>query len=112
MSSEAPQYLQAVLTKIDEITQRVYVVENDLEQLRARIEKDIAPLLLAGQGGTPEPGWLAVPWIGQNVRDVATDDYSSSDCGPACVAMWLTYRGKTPTVDDVSKATGLSAGFT
>jgi ABC-type bacteriocin/lantibiotic exporter with double-glycine peptidase domain len=55
---------------------------------------------------------LPVPWVGQNVQGVNTDDFSNSDCGPACVAMLLRMRGQSPTVDDVSKATGLSAGYT
>jgi len=54
---------------------------------------------------------LPVKWIGQNtVR--TDDDLSKSDCGPACVAMWLGYRGLTVSVDDVSRVTGKAPGYT
>jgi hypothetical protein len=59
----------------------------------------------------PEHVLTAVPWIGQNTART-DDDYSNSDCGPACVAMWLNYRSKVVTVDDVSKATGKPPGYT
>jgi ABC-type bacteriocin/lantibiotic exporter with double-glycine peptidase domain len=63
----------------------------------------------------PAPGGkrLLVPWIGQNVDSVTTDDYTKSDCGAACVAMLInTFRGgQGVTVDEVSKATGLQAGY-
>lgn len=54
---------------------------------------------------------IAAPWIGQNVREIDSDDYAGNDCGTACLAMWLGYRGQSVTVDQVSKATGLSRGF-
>lgn len=54
---------------------------------------------------------LTVPWVGQNT-DRSDDDYSRSDCGPADVCMWLRLRGVTVSVDDVSRATGLAAGYT
>ena len=53
---------------------------------------------------------LNVPWVGQNtIRP--DDDRSKSDCGPAVVCQWLRYRGVFVSVDDVSIATGLPAGF-
>jgi uncharacterized protein YvpB len=53
---------------------------------------------------------LPVKWIGQNTAR-PDDDYSNSDCGPACVAMWLGYRGVTVSVDDVSRATSKPPGY-
>lgn len=53
---------------------------------------------------------LAYPWIGQNTP-LSTDDWSNSDCGPACVAM-IVSASRRITVDDASKATGLSRGYT
>ncbi len=52
-----------------------------------------------------------VPWVGQNTI-LNTDDYSNSDCGPASLTMWLNYRHKSVTVDDVSRATGKPKGYT
>lgn len=54
---------------------------------------------------------LHVPWVGQNVATVNTDDFSNSDCGPACVAMWLAYWQNPRTVDEVSEATSLQRGY-
>lgn len=54
---------------------------------------------------------LPVPWIAQNDPMSTTDDFTNSDCGPACVAMILRWLSHNVTVDDVSKATGLPAGF-
>jgi hypothetical protein len=54
---------------------------------------------------------LGISWIGQNTSAI-TDDYSNSDCGCACVAMWLNFVGVHKTVDDVSAATGLARGYT
>src|SRR5512136_647111 len=53
---------------------------------------------------------IPIAWMGQNTS-ATTDDYSNSDCGPACVAMWLNWLGHTVTVDDVSAATGLTRGY-
>lgn len=54
---------------------------------------------------------LNVPWIGQNVDSVATDDYTKSDCGAAVLAMMIGYTGRAVTVDEVSRATGRPAGY-
>lgn len=67
-------------------------------QLKAIVQQQIAPA----------PHLLSVPWLSQLGPDAA---YSNSDCGPADVAMWLRLVGKIVSVDDVSKATGLSAGY-
>lgn len=51
---------------------------------------------------------LSVPWLSQLGPKAA---YSNSDCGPACVAMWLRSLGQAATVDQVSKETGLPYGY-
>ena len=51
---------------------------------------------------------LDVPWASQLGPDAA---YSNSDCGPACVAMWLRWIGRAVNVDQVSQATGLPKGY-
>ena len=56
------------------------------------------------------PYLLPIGWAGQNTPR-PDDDYSNSDCGPACVAMWLRYRGIMVSVDDVSRATGKPRGY-
>lgn len=61
-------------------------------------------------GGIPAH-MIAVPWIGQNVKEITSDDYSNNDCGPDCVAMVLHWRGLDLTVDEISKATGLPYGY-
>lgn len=81
-----------------------------------RLANDLAALrdVLAADEfleGAPAGRQLAVPWIGQNVPGVSTDDLSNSDCGPACVAMWLGLLGQAVTVDQVSVATGLLPGY-
>jgi uncharacterized protein YvpB len=53
---------------------------------------------------------LKVPWVGQNTIRT-DDDYSNSDCGAACVAMWLRFRGVEVSVDAVSVATGRQANY-
>lgn len=54
---------------------------------------------------------LSIPWLSQNDPRSTTDDYSNSDCGPACVAMILRARAQNVTIDDVSKATDLPQGY-
>jgi hypothetical protein len=51
-----------------------------------------------------------IPWIGQNTQRT-DDDFSNSDCGAACVAMWLRSMGTIIDVDTVSRATGLRLGY-
>lgn len=98
---------------VDKITHDISAIRGWTDALEADVkaanEAYNAMVLLEG----PSKHLLAVPWIGQNVPSVTTDDYSNSDCGPACVAMWLNYlRASVPvTVDDVSKATGLPVGY-
>ncbi len=71
-----------------------------------------AILVMAGMGGNGAPNMkrIDVPWIGQNTNR-PDDDWSNSDCGPTCVAMWLRSRGEAANVDDVSRATGLAKGY-
>jgi len=52
---------------------------------------------------------LSVPYLNQ--LDGTDADYAKGDCGPACLAMALNYFQKPVTVDQVSQATGLGAGF-
>ncbi len=61
-----------------------------------------------------------VPPAAQTLIDVPylsqlglTASYAPGDCGAACLAMLLNWRGvgKTVTVDDVSKATGQPPGY-
>lgn len=61
-----------------------------------------------GNGGAPAVRIIDIPWASQLGKDAA---YSNSDCGPACVTMWLRWLGKAVTVDQVSKATGLPQGY-
>jgi hypothetical protein len=62
-------------------------------------------------GDVPQP-WqkiLDVPWLSQLGRGA---EYAVGDCGPACVAMLLRWRGTAGVaVDDVARATGRPAGF-
>lgn len=58
------------------------------------------------QPAPPHP--VTVAWMSQLGPDAA---YSNSDCGPACLAMWLRSRAKAVTVDQVSQATGLPRGY-
>ena len=51
---------------------------------------------------------LNVPWLSQLGETAA---FAPGDCGPACVAMVLSFLGKKVTVDEVSKATGMPSGF-
>jgi uncharacterized protein YvpB len=51
---------------------------------------------------------LDVPWVSQLGPGT---NYAPGDCGMAALAMWLRYLGHDVTVDDVSRATGLSMGF-
>ena len=86
---------------------------HDVDLFLNRIAADFASLrpILARiqQAGAPTLTRLEVPWLSQLGTDAA---YSNSDCGPACVAMWLRYLSIQKTVDDVSRATGLHAGYT
>lgn len=63
---------------------------------------------LIAQQQPPAPRPVVVPWLSQLGPDAA---YSNSDCGPACVAMWLRSRNQSVTVDQISKSTGLPTGY-
>lgn len=60
----------------------------------------------------PQAVQLDIPWRGQNLPEVLSDDFSNSDCGATCLAMWLGYRNVTVTIDEVSQATGLPRHYT
>lgn len=61
--------------------------------------------------GPPNQRLLNFPWLGQNVPDRHDEDYSNNDCGPASLCMWLNGYGRSLSIDDVSKATGLQRGY-
>jgi hypothetical protein len=86
--------------------------ERHTQQVRAYVQHFQEVYL--GMGGNVTPPItskrLGVGWIGQNTT-AASDNWSNSDCGCACVAMWLNFMGLQKTVDDVSAATGLARGY-
>lgn len=88
-------------------------LQNQIDALRARQLPALqqAAILLEGMAGDGAPvvKQLPVPWLSQLGPGAS---YSNSDCGPACVAMVTRLYGAAPTVDEVSRATGLPAGFT
>ena len=94
MSVDVREYFQAALKAMDVAT--------------AQIQHAYQLLYDMGGDGAPAVRVLDIPWASQLGKDAA---YSNSDCGPACVAMWLRWLGKTVTVDQVSKATGLPQGY-
>jgi hypothetical protein len=93
------EYLQLAMLQVETLANRI----NDLRSTLAELKMS---------DGTKTSRLLAIPWIGQNTAST-DDDYSNSDCGPACLAMWLTWHDQDHiiTVDDVSAATGLPLGY-
>lgn len=83
---------------IDDITQKLHTIESDLAALDE----------LWQAASSTDPVKLAIPWLSQ-IDDTAT--YARGDCAMACVAMILHSRLQHVTVDDVSRASGLLAGF-
>jgi hypothetical protein len=78
-------------------------IADDLSLIRQHLCADKPPPPKNGEVLT------AVPWLSQLGKDAA---FAPGDCGPACVAMWVRYYGDDePTVDDVSKTTGLPRGY-
>ena len=86
------------LHDVDLFVETILSSAASLRPVLARLQADSAPIVHR----------LEVPWMSQLGPDAA---YSNDDCGPACVAMWLRYLNILKTVDDVSRATGLSAGY-
>lgn len=74
----------------------------------AKIQHAYQVLYETASGGAPMVHALPVPWASQLGKDAA---YSNSDCGPACVAMWLRWMNRFVSVDQVSQATGLPRGY-
>lgn len=77
----------------------------ELSAARARV---LDPAFWKESPPPPTPR-LNVPWLSQLGPAAA---YARGDCGTACVAMLAHYKGRPCTVDDVSKATGRTPGFT
>jgi ABC-type bacteriocin/lantibiotic exporter with double-glycine peptidase domain len=98
------------MSDIDTVEDALEEVDRLIASL-SKLREYLAQLKLTSSKNQQAGRQLNVPWIGQNVPDVSTDDYSGSDCGPACVAMWLGFSGKQVTVDQVSEAAGLPAGY-
>lgn len=75
-----------------------------LERIAVAVEE------IAGIQTKPIEGVVlsAVPWLSQMGP---TANFAPGDCGPACTAMWLRYYGENVTVDQLSKETGLPAGY-
>ncbi len=101
---ETAAALSAVLNSM------VAEAERHTQQVRADVQHFQEIWLGMESDTTPQDNRLTVPWIGQNTT-LTTDDYSNSDCGPACVAMWLNFVGRVVTVDQVSQATGLPRDY-
>lgn len=80
-----------------------------LQMINAATPQKLKNFLAAGVPAEEPPAQLDVPYLNQ--LDGADADYARGDCGPACVAMALNFHGQTVTVDQVSQATGLPAGF-
>ncbi len=78
------------------------------ERLAAELHA-LSDLVLAGNSPPPVTPRLNVPWLSQLGSTAA---YARGDCGTACVAMLVNFKGTACTVDDMSKATGRAPGFT
>ncbi len=79
-----------------------------LREIRAEIDKAIAKIEATIQPAPAESLYLHVPWVSQ-LGSLA--GFAAGDCSMACVAMVLRSLGQSVTVDDVSRASGLKAGF-
>ena len=99
MNENERESLQLAMLQVETLANRL----NDLRSTLAELAKM--------SDGTKTSNFLAIPWIGQNTART-DDDYSNSDCGPACVAMWINWlKHVIVSVDDVSAATGLQHGY-
>lgn len=92
--SDVREYLSAALRAMDAAT--------------AQIQHAYQVLYEMGGDGAPVATVLDVAWASQLGPDAA---YSNSDCGPACVTMWLRWLQRPVSVDQVSEATGLPRGY-
>jgi uncharacterized protein YvpB len=107
MSEQTDAALRYLDTAMDNLNAGITFLNSAAAQLQHTVD------ILTGMDSEPVlPHRLSVPWIGQNVKDCNTDDFSNSDCGCAAVAMWLRYLKRVVTVDEVSVATGQPRGFT
>jgi hypothetical protein len=100
-----------VTDKIDDAAKYVDYAMDYINAATAQLQHAVSTLR-GMEGSITPPNHLMVPWVGQNVKDCNTDDFSNSDCGPASLAMWLAYLNRHATVDEVSLATGQPKGFT
>lgn len=80
------------------------------QQLRNEIERSTAVMhRIAAQldaMGDAQPVMVKVPYRSQHDDDAKI---SRADCGPACVAMVLEWRGLTVTTDDLTRMTSMGA---
>lgn len=90
-------------------------IENELRSaialLRTAIDTldDIRGKLAPAAAGSQPDRRLNVPWLSQLGPNAS---YAPGDCGAACLAMLISFAGRRVTVDEVSKASGKSAGYT
>lgn len=107
MNDQVDAALRYLDTAMDNLNAGITFVNSAAAQMQHAVD------VLKGMDAEPTlRNPLPVPWIGQNVNDCNSDDFSNSDCGCACVAMWLGYLKRVVTVDEVSVATGQPRGFT
>src|SRR5512137_381926 len=98
MNDNERESLQLAMLQVEAAQNRI----NDLRSTLAELAKM--------SDGDKASNLLKIPWIGQNTAR-PDDDYSNSDCGPACLAMWLNWLDHVVTVDDVSASTGIPRGY-
>lgn len=93
---------------IPDVRDYFHAALKSLDAATAQLQHAYQVLYEMGGTGAPAATVLDVPWASQLGPDAA---YSNSDCGPACVAMWLRWIGRAVSVDQVSQATGLPKGY-
>ena len=97
------------MTDTSEVERLLHTALRSIDAATASMQQAMHWLTQSGNWPAPRHV-LDFPWIGQNTP-ASTDDMSGNDCGPACVTMWLNGLGQALTVDEVSRATGLAAGY-
>lgn len=100
----APEALTSLRASLVEALAANDVATAKLQAALFQVEGLIAPQNVTAH-------MLDYPWLGQNLATRSDEDYSNNDCGPACLAMWLTGNRRPTTIDEVSKATGLKPGY-
>lgn len=103
------------MTDLAEVKTELESILLDLDAAQRRLNnlRDVLIGLSYVAEQEAKTGRLNVTWIGQNTAS-ATDDYTNSDCGAACLAMISGYLFKhlPVTVDEVSIVTGKPRGYT